>query len=268
MKRRWNLKSRIVATKISTGTFVLTASLAISTVAIWTKTNESHMPNINVVAASKVEPTATPSTSPPRASKPITPITYDVGPYSPPLSCGLWKINPAEYKPEIQWGVCIAGWMFTWSDNCIDCEGLRIWHASEGFWTEDDFYGGYLYTYCFSYDNDQFGTSPESDIYYSLQLIFTDKGCNDEPLDYRKEPADGPLKFGDIGNRVKALQKALIEKVYMVEAGVLGKADGIYGPLTTRAVMNFQYMSGLPTNGIADQRTFAELGLTFSYEKN
>ncbi|NCZ91412.1 MAG: peptidoglycan-binding protein [Actinobacteria bacterium] len=251
--------------KINTGGFLFTSVLVISSVAIWAKANESHTRTVNVLVTSTVLPKGAPSSSTAIA---IEPIPYDMGPYDPPLTCGVTQINPAEYEPRYNSAGCIAGWMLTWSDTCTECEGLSLWRASENYWTRDDFFGGYLYTYCFNYENDRFGQSPEQDTYFSLQLIFTPMGCNGEELDYRQEPAGGPLKFGDVGWRVKALQKALIEKVYLVDWDELGNADGIYGPLTTRAVMNFQYMSGLPTNGIADQRTFAELGLKFSFEKN
>ena len=269
MKRLKYLKPRKGPKKIITGALLLIASMAVSVGAIWTKTNDSNAPALQVVATSRTFPTPTPPTSPLQTSPPPTspPIPYEVGPYTPPLSCGVGQLNPAEYESKYVSAGCVAGWMFTWSDTCIECEGLLIWRASEGYWTVDDFYGSYLYTYCYDLNN-QFGQSQESDTYYSLQLIFTTFDCNGEELKYRQEPAGGPLKFGDIGKRVKALQKALIEQAYLVDFDEIGKADGIYGPLTIRAVMNFQYMSGLPTTGIADKRTFAELGLKFSHEKN
>ena len=161
--------------------------------------------------------------------------------------------------------------MLTWSDCVSECEGLGLWHASGNYWTKPDIGWGYVYTYCFSYENDRYGESPNNDVYISLQLMFTTQGCNGEELGYHPEPANGPLKFGDTGKRVKALQKALIEQGYFVESEGLGpdasepakakKADGIYGPITIRSVMNFQYMSGFIANGIADDDTFGALGL-------
>jgi peptidoglycan hydrolase-like protein with peptidoglycan-binding domain len=107
----------------------------------------------------------------------------------------------------------------------------------------------------------------------SLQLMFAQFDCNGEELDYHPEPARGPLKFGDTGDRVKALQTALTPRGYFEERGEPGSdeiefaadgiATGIYGPLTIRAVMNFQYTVGIYPNGIAGPSTFAALELLY-----
>ena len=107
----------------------------------------------------------------------------------------------------------------------------------------------------------------------SLQLMFAQFDCNGEELDYHPEPARGPLKFGDTGDRVTALQTALTTLGYVEQSGDItyeiefatdGKANGIYGPLTIRAVMNFQYTVGIDPNGIAGPSTFAALELQYS----
>lgn len=59
------------------------------------------------------------------------------------------------------------------------------------------------------------------------------------------------LKSGDRGDAVRALQERLIELGYLQE----GQADGAYGAITRRAVMNFQYYNGLSRDGIAGDAT-------------
>jgi len=254
--------------KFNTGAVLATSVVAISAFAILAKASESHTPDTDApTAQTTVHEIPSSSSSQTRASA----IRLAAGSYSPPLNCDVAQINPAEFKSTIHTSDCIAGWMLTWSDCLTDCEGLGLWHASENYWTRPDFYAGYVYTSCFSYENMRYGVSPNEDVYISLQLMFTTRGCNDEELDYHPEPPNGPLKFGDIGKRVKALQRALIEQGYFVESEGLGpdasepaqakKADGIYGPITIRSVMNLQYMSGLIANGIADQSTFDALGI-------
>jgi peptidoglycan hydrolase-like protein with peptidoglycan-binding domain len=104
--------------------------------------------------------------------------------------------------------------------------------------------------------------------------MFTQFDCNGEELDYHPETARGPLKFGDTGDRVKALQTALTSlghfeesdgpESYEIDFATDGKATGVYGPLTIRAVMNFQYTVGIDPNGIAEPSTFAALELEYS----
>ena len=59
------------------------------------------------------------------------------------------------------------------------------------------------------------------------------------------------LKSGDRGDAVRALQERLIELGYLQE----GQADGAYGAITRRAVMNFQYYNGLVQDGVAGDMT-------------
>lgn len=54
--------------------------------------------------------------------------------------------------------------------------------------------------------------------------------------------------------RVSALQQALVALGYR-----LGKVDGIFGPLTSEALLAFQNENGLPTTGIVDLATQAAL---------
>ncbi|MEH7515599.1 peptidoglycan-binding domain-containing protein [Gottfriedia acidiceleris] len=56
------------------------------------------------------------------------------------------------------------------------------------------------------------------------------------------------LKSGSKGNSVKLVQK---------ELGI--KADGIFGPITDRAVRNFQKKNGLTVDRIVGPKTWAKL---------
>ncbi len=71
---------------------------------------------------------------------------------------------------------------------------------------------------------------------------------------YSTEPGSGPLRIGDMGQRVAALQRAL---------GLHGMLDppydGYFGPDTEGAVVKFQQESGLPDNGIASEAVLQAL---------
>jgi peptidoglycan hydrolase-like protein with peptidoglycan-binding domain len=62
------------------------------------------------------------------------------------------------------------------------------------------------------------------------------------------------LRPGMSGPAVRALQERLVELKYW-----LGSVDGIYGYLTTQAVMAFQKVNGLARDGIAGPQTMAAL---------
>ncbi|MBD0711031.1 MULTISPECIES: N-acetylmuramoyl-L-alanine amidase [unclassified Streptomyces] len=62
-----------------------------------------------------------------------------------------------------------------------------------------------------------------------------------------------PVRQGDTGEAVKAVQLLLTAK------GVPTDADGDFGPGTRSAVASFQSTAGLPSDGLADARTFSRL---------
>lgn len=64
------------------------------------------------------------------------------------------------------------------------------------------------------------------------------------------------VKMGDHGDRVKKLQKRLIELGYLT-----GEADGVFGNQTYRALLTFQKRNGLDRDGVAGDMT-----QTFLYE--
>ncbi|TCO79410.1 cell wall hydrolase [Marinisporobacter balticus] len=62
------------------------------------------------------------------------------------------------------------------------------------------------------------------------------------------------LKYGSRGNDVVNLQKWLISKGYLNDS-----ADGIYGPLTEKAIIKFQIASHITVDGIAGKQTQSTL---------
>ena len=59
------------------------------------------------------------------------------------------------------------------------------------------------------------------------------------------------LKQGSRGENVQKLQKRLIELGYLAE----GSADGVYGGQTRKAVIKFQQVNGLGSDGVAGDKT-------------
>lgn len=59
------------------------------------------------------------------------------------------------------------------------------------------------------------------------------------------------LKQGSRGDNVKKLQLKLIELGYLAE----GSADGVYGGNTRKAVVKFQQVNGLGSDGVAGEKT-------------
>ena len=236
--------------RINIGALFFSTSLVFASIAIWSRIHDSTESSGDTVNLSMTSG------------------------YSPPLKCDTALINPTEFDPNLKTADCVAGWMITWYSGCVECEGLGLWTASNDFWTQPDDENSMVYTYCFSFENDRYGQSLEQDMLISLRLMFTRVGCNGESMDYHPEPASGPLKFGDTGDRVKALQTALTSldyfevdggsESYEIDFAADDIATGVYGPLTIRAVMNFQYTVGIDPNGIAGPSTFAALELQYS----
>ena len=62
--------------------------------------------------------------------------------------------------------------------------------------------------------------------------------------------------FGEHGDRVKAMQKSLLDTGIKVTGG----ADGVFGSSTAGAVMEFQRREGIPVTGKMDDQTAGRLG--------
>lgn len=69
-------------------------------------------------------------------------------------------------------------------------------------------------------------------------------------------PQEQPtITIGARGDQVRIVQK------YLADGGFYaGEIDGIFGPVTAKAVKDFQRSSYLPVNGIVDKETFIYLG--------
>lgn len=63
------------------------------------------------------------------------------------------------------------------------------------------------------------------------------------------------ITVGDRGPKVEALQNALNARL-----GLSINADGLFGPLTRAALIQFQQAEGLRSDGVADPRTLSALG--------
>lgn len=72
---------------------------------------------------------------------------------------------------------------------------------------------------------------------------------------YRELPFEGVLSRGARGPGVEAVQWA------STAAGFRCGVDGVFGPMTERAIREFQTARGLPSNGLVDEPTWEELGL-------
>lgn len=86
-------------------------------------------------------------------------------------------------------------------------------------------------------------------------LTHWDEVAELKDVSYDGEAVRMTLRQGCSGAEVKALQRALIELGY----GTVGTADGIFGPKTEKAVRQFQEEHGLAVDGIAGEKTLAEI---------
>ena len=73
------------------------------------------------------------------------------------------------------------------------------------------------------------------------------------------QAAEQTLRRGSRGEAVKTVQQKLIRWGYLN-----GKADGIFGPATEKAVRYFQRKNGLQEDGIVGSATFEALGMRAS----
>ena len=72
----------------------------------------------------------------------------------------------------------------------------------------------------------------------------------------RSSSGSGYPVFGEHGDRVKAMQKSLLDTGIKVPGG----ADGVFGSSTAGAIMEFQRREGIPVTGKMDDQTAGRLG--------
>ncbi|MBQ5746918.1 MAG: peptidoglycan-binding protein, partial [Clostridia bacterium] len=72
----------------------------------------------------------------------------------------------------------------------------------------------------------------------------------------RNEPFERPLRVGSVGNDVREMKNALIEKGYLENNAAGGD---LFGISTRRAVERIQQDSGLPMTGRVDEETWREI---------
>lgn len=73
----------------------------------------------------------------------------------------------------------------------------------------------------------------------------------------------GTVRYGDRGQQVSNLQSQLKDKGFYNYS-----VDGVFGPITRNAVMNFQSSNGLTVDGIAGPQTFGALSGSSSSSSN
>jgi len=232
------------------GALLITSLMTACSIGGGSSTEDLPALSDSTIAASTTSPDETPTTDN-QTTTMATPTT--VVSSVPQPECDLAALTPNENIPGLVLLECLGDWMITYHEPCGECEGVRPFHAEDGAWKAYDS----LYVICYSKD-DSYGQSPETDVLTSLRIILSSYPCDETYEPYHPEKAHGQLKFGDIGNRVKALQTALINEGFLRDS-----ADGSYGPNTMRAVMNFQYSENLTADAIAGVDTHEALGLKF-----
>lgn len=82
---------------------------------------------------------------------------------------------------------------------------------------------------------------------------------NDQQLQ-RASDNNPPLKNGSTGDGVREMQDVLADLRYDLKGTFSkGRADGIFGPETDKAVRRFQQEQGLSVDGIAGRQTLTRL---------
>lgn len=195
--------------------------------------------------------------------------------YSPPVTvrvteeCGS-ELTRAMGRPL--WGVCLESWAAAMDDPCGECEGVAILQRVGGQWTE--------YSICYQmwFAPSSVACMPDfpADTPFEIQCaVYFDNhslmnlartGCPPYPGELEAAQVDGCSWWSDPsewwteedrtvldrctkGRLVTKLQEVLIGLGYPLEA------DGYFGPMTTRALIDVQRANGLVISGVTDEPT-------------
>ena len=241
--------------KTKIGLLLVTSLLSACSIGGASSTQDSPTLSDSTITTTTISPDQTPTTDT-QTTTIATPTT--IVPSASPPECDLAALAADVDTTGLYIVDCIGDWMITQYGGCTECEGVTPYHAEAGVWKPYSqlyircWYGPYVV---------YLGQSTEiRNALISLTYIFSmGSDCITVKQYYQPERAQGQLKFGDIGNRVKTLQTALVALGFLDE-----RADGMYGPQTVRAVMNFQYSKNLAVDGIAGMHTHAALQLQYS----
>ena len=181
-------------------------------------------------------------------------------------ACSMSAVDPGQTNESGQTAGdldvvrCIGDWMITQRiPDCGECEGVTPFHIENNEWKMYE----PLYIYCYSvpdgYGPDAKDTPIEQRfILATIQIAVSRYACDQENQGYHPESSADQLQYGDTGPRVMALQEALMKAGFLEDA-----ADGMYGPATIEAVMNFQFAQNITVDGIAGPNTHTMLGIAY-----
>jgi len=246
--------------KTKIGILLVTSLLAACSIGGESSTQDSPTLSDSTITTTTISPDQTPTTDN-QTTTIATPTT--IVPSSSPPECDLAALAADVDTTGLYIVDCIGDWMITQYGGCTECEGVTPYHAEAGVWKP--YFP--LYIRCW-YGQGAVYDGQSSEIrnaLISLTYIFSGGwDCITFNQYYLPERAQGKLKFGDIGNRVKTLQTALVALGFLHESTYHEQADGMYGPQTVRAVMNFQYSKNMTVDGIAGMHTHLALKLQYS----
>ena len=245
--------------KTKIGILLVTSLLSACSIGGASSTKEAPTLSDSTITTTTISPDQTPTTDT-QTTTIATPTT--IVPSASPPECDLAALAADVDTTGLYIVDCIGDWMITQYSPCTECEGVTPYHAEAGVWKP--YFP--LYIYCW-YGQGAVYDGQSSEIrnaLISLTYIFSlGLDCLTVDQYYQPERAQGQLKFGDIGNRVKTLQTALVALGFLHESLYHEQADGMYGPQTVRAVMNFQYSKNMTVDGIAGMHTHTALKLQF-----
>lgn len=151
---------------------------------------------------------------------------------------------------ELSDPLCIGGWLLAYPTDCeIECEGSYALQSVDGEWESR----GFIYNGC--YEAAVGGGLPEA-----IALFYVRSSCEsegDELFVITDEPTTGPLNIGHFGPRVRALDLALSEAGFLVEA-----PNDRFDFETLKAVLDLQFQLDLEVDGYAGPMTLGALGLS------